>query len=163
MVNAKGEQDIEMWEFDGTTWNKIVDTAMADADRLVKGRIDAAKINVINLNAANITTGILRAIEIEGVNIKGSTITSESGSSRMVMSNGTLNNYVSSTLRSSLTPSTLSFKDTSARNVVQIDSGGIRLNKKNTTTELGYLGRGTDIKNKFHNHCTRCGWYWRNS
>lgn len=143
-INAKGEQDIEMWEFDGTTWNKIVDTAMADADRLVKGRIDAAKINVINLNAANITTGILRAIEIEGVNIKGSTITSESGSNRMVMSYGALNNYISSTLRSSLTPSTLSFKDTSARNVVQVDSSGIRINKKNTTTQLGYLGRGTD-------------------
>lgn len=71
-VNEKGEQDIEMWEFDGSTWNKIVDTAMADADRLVKGRIDAAKINVINLNAANITTGILRGIHLEGNTIETS-------------------------------------------------------------------------------------------
>lgn len=71
-VNDKGEQDIEMWEFDGTTWNKIVDTAMADADRLVKGRIDAGKINVINLNAANITTGILRGIHLEGNTIETS-------------------------------------------------------------------------------------------
>ncbi|MDG4966253.1 phage tail protein [Lactococcus lactis] len=73
-INAKGEQDIEMWEFDGTTWNKIVDTAMADADRLVKGRIDAGKINVINLNAANITTGILRSIKIDAVDITASTL-----------------------------------------------------------------------------------------
>jgi len=73
-INEKGEQDIEMWEFDGSTWNKIVDTAMADADRLIKGRIDAGKINVINLNAANITTGILRGIRLEGDEIYGSNI-----------------------------------------------------------------------------------------
>ncbi|HFK2761596.1 TPA: phage tail spike protein [Enterococcus faecalis] len=82
-INEKGEQDIEMWEFEGSTWNKIVDTAMADADRLIKGRIDAGKINVINLNAANVTTGILRGIRLEG-----NTIVSDNGSSNVTITNG---------------------------------------------------------------------------
>lgn len=109
-----------------------------------KGTYGLAMTNNGAIVADRMTTGILRAIQIVGVTITGSTITSESGSNKIVMNSGTLNNYVSNILRSSLTPSTLSFKDTSARNVVQIDSDGIRINKKNTTTELGYLGRGTD-------------------
>lgn len=111
-----------------------------------KGTYGLAMTNNGAIVADRMTTGTLRAIQIVGVTITGSTITSESGSNKMIMNSGVLNNYVSNILRSSLTPSSLSFKDTSARNVVQVDSSGIHINKKNTTTQLGYLGRGTDAK-----------------
>ena len=109
-----------------------------------KGTYELAMTSNGAIVADRITAGTLRAIQIVGVTITGSTVTSESGSNKMIMNYGTLNNYVSNILRSSLTPSSLSFKDTSARNVVQIDSSGISINKNNTITQLGYLGRGRD-------------------
>lgn len=117
-INEKGEQDIEMWEFDGSTWNKIVDTAMADADRLVKGRIDAGKINVINLNAANITTGILRGIRLEG-----NTIVSDNGSSNVTITNGYLESRWAGKLFSKL------------------DGGSFQLYRTNGSSLLGGLYR----------------------
>ncbi|HBD4331430.1 TPA: phage tail protein [Enterococcus faecalis] len=94
--------------------------------------------------ADRMTTGTLRAINIIGVAITGSSITSESGSYKMLLNNGSLNNYVSGVLRSSLNPYSFSLKDSKAVETMSLTSSGVSINKEGTTTQLGYLGRGRD-------------------
>lgn len=94
--------------------------------------------------ADRMTTGTLRAINIIGVAITGSSITSESGSYKMLLNNGSLNNYVSGVLRSSLNPYSFSLKDSKAIETMSLTSSGVSINKEGTTTQLGYLGRGRD-------------------
>lgn len=94
--------------------------------------------------ADRMTTGTLRAINIIGVAITGSSITSESGSYKMLLNNGSLNNYVSGVLRSSLNPYSFSLKDSKAVETMSLTSSGVSINKEGTTAQLGYLGRGRD-------------------
>lgn len=111
-----------------------------------RGTYGLAMTNNGAIVADMMTTGTLRAIDIIGVTITGSSITSESGSYKMILSNGQLRNYVSNVLRTSLDPYSLSIYDTKAVEMMQLDHLGIHINKKNSTHQLGYLGRGEDFK-----------------
>lgn len=108
------------------------------------GNYGLAMTNNGAIVADRMTTGTLRAINIIGVAITGSSITSESGSYKMLLNNGSLNNYVSGVLRSSLNPYSFSLKDSKAVETMSLTSSGVSINKEGTTTQLGYLGRGRD-------------------
>ncbi|ETC91728.1 hypothetical protein T481_10880 [Enterococcus faecalis PF3] len=108
------------------------------------GNYELAMTNNGLVVADRIATGTLRAINIIGVTITGSSITSESGSYKMFLNNGSLNNYVSGVLRSSLNPYSFSLKDSKAIETMSLTSSGVSINKEGTTTQLGYLGRGRD-------------------
>lgn len=114
-----------------------------------KGTYGLAMTNNGAIVADRMTTGTLRAINIVGVAITGSTITSESGSYKMILANGQLLNYVNNVLRSSLDPYSFNVNDSNGVEMMEVSSTGLRINKRNSTTQLGYLGRGTDaVTNK---------------
>ncbi|MDC0825439.1 phage tail spike protein [Lactococcus petauri] len=94
--------------------------------------------------ADRITAGVLRAINIVGVTITGSSITSETGANKIILNNGVLSNYVSNILRATLSAGALSFKDTNSVESVSVSSGGLRLNRENSTAMLGAVGRLKD-------------------
>lgn len=94
--------------------------------------------------ADRMTTGTLRAINIIGVTITGSSITSETGANKIMLNNGVLSNYVSNILRATLSAGALSFKDTNSVESVSVSSGGVRLNRENSTAMLGAVGRLKD-------------------
>ncbi|MGM0238430.1 phage tail spike protein [Enterococcus sp. AZ103] len=99
--------------------------------------------------ADRMTTGILRAINIIGVaitgsTITGSTITSESGNDRITMSGASISTYFGNILRSKMTPTSFFVNDSNGVEMMNLSSRGLSINKKNTTNQLGYLGRGTD-------------------
>ncbi|MFK4897393.1 phage tail spike protein [Lactococcus petauri] len=94
--------------------------------------------------ADRMTTGVLRAIDIVGVTITGSSITSETGANKIVLNNGVLSNYVNNILRATLSAGALSFKNTNSVESVSVSSGGLRLNRENSTAMLGAVGRLKD-------------------
>lgn len=101
--------------------------------------------------ADRMTTGTLRAINIIGVAITGSTIdggviTNSNGYSKIILRDGTIKTYYNNVLRSAVSGVRFTFYDSKGVAVMDLDSDGVSINKENTTTTLGYLGRGRDVK-----------------
>ncbi|MDN3112415.1 phage tail protein [Enterococcus faecalis] len=101
--------------------------------------------------ADRMTTGTLRAINIIGVAITGSTIdggviTNSNGYSKIILRDGTIKNYYNNVLRSAVSGVRFTLYDSKGVAVMDLDSDGVSINKENTTTTLGYLGRGRDVK-----------------
>ncbi|MGM0210973.1 phage tail spike protein [Enterococcus sp. AZ112] len=101
--------------------------------------------------ADRMTTGTLRAINIIGVAITGSTIdggviTNSNGYSKIILRDGTIKTYYNNVLRSAVSGVRFTLYDSKGVAVMDLDSDGVSINKENTTTTLGYLGRGRDIK-----------------
>lgn len=109
-----------------------------------KGTYGLAMTNNGAIVADRITAGVLRAINIVGVTITGSSMTSETGANKIILNNGVLSNYVSNILRATLSAGALSFKDTNSVESVSVSSGGLRLNRENSTAMLGAVGRLKD-------------------
>ncbi len=115
------------------------------------GSYNLAMTNNGAIVADRITTGTLRAINIIGVAITGSTIeggviTSSNGYSKIILRDGTIKNYYNNTLRSAVSGERFTLYDSKGVAVMNLDSDGVSINKENTTTTLGYLGRGRDAK-----------------
>ncbi|MBO1101400.1 phage tail spike protein [Enterococcus hirae] len=113
------------------------------------GNYSLAMTNNGAIVADRITTGTLRAINIIGVAITGSTIdggivTSSNGYNKIVLKDGTINNYYNNILMSAITGRDFTIYDSKSVPVMILNSNGIRINKNGVTTELGYLGRGKD-------------------
>ncbi|MGT9032367.1 phage tail spike protein [Enterococcus faecalis] len=101
--------------------------------------------------ADRMTTGTLRAINIIGVAITGSTIdggviTNSNGYSKIILRDGTIKTYYNNVLRSAVSGVRFTLYDSKGVAVMDLDSDGVSINKENTTTTLGYLGRGRDVK-----------------
>lgn len=101
--------------------------------------------------ADRMTTGTLRAINIIGVAITGSTIdggviTNSNGYSKIILRDGTIKTYYNNVLRSAVSGVRFTLYDSKGVSVMDLDSDGVSINKENTTTTLGYLGRGRDVK-----------------
>ncbi|BDC76501.1 phage tail spike protein [Enterococcus faecalis] len=101
--------------------------------------------------ADRMTTGTLRAINIIGVAITGSTIdggviTNSNGYSKIILRDGTIKTYYNNVLRSAVSGARFTLYDSKGVAVMDLDSDGVSINKENTTTTLGYLGRGRDVK-----------------
>lgn len=115
------------------------------------GSYSLAMTNNGAIVADRMTTGTLRAINIIGVAITGSTIdggviTSSNGYSKIILRDGTIKTYYNNVLRSAVTGVSFTIYDSKGVSVITLDDDGIGINKKNTTTRLGYLGRGIDKK-----------------
>ncbi|MGM0331535.1 phage tail spike protein [Enterococcus sp. AZ050] len=101
--------------------------------------------------ADRMTTGTLRAINIIGVAITGSTIdggviTNSNGYSKIILRDGTIKTYYNNVLRYAVSGVRFTLYDSKGVAVMDLDSDGVSINKENTTTTLGYLGRGRDVK-----------------
>lgn len=133
-TNVNSARNVWRWNsgglgFSSTGYNGTYGLAMTNNGAIVADRM---------------TTGTLKAIQIIGVAITGSTVTSENGSNKIVMNNATLYTYYNNMVQSGLTPSSFFVNDSNGIRMMDLTSSGVRINKRNTTTSLGYLGRGVD-------------------
>lgn len=115
------------------------------------GSYSLAMTNNGAIVADRMTTGTLRAINIIGVAITGSTInggviTSSNGYSKIILRDGTIKTYYNNVLRSAVSGVNFTIYDSKGISVMTLDNDGIGINKENTTTKLGYLGRGRDAE-----------------